>query len=393
MVLTPSRAVAVAVIVAGAGVAVTPTGTAMASTTHATSVTVGDFRCANGWVPPRSGQRQISVTNAGQSVVDVTLLGAHNLLIYGELEAMAPGTTRTMTAVIPPGKFRLGCTYSESATVYSRIVRVSGRPVHDAHPYQQVTYTELAPLVTKYRAEVSAGLTTLASDTDRLQSFADAGQQQQAKQAWLVAHLDYARLGAAYDTFGDFNDEIDGRPNGLPQGVDDPSWTGFLRLEYALWQNQPPAVVASTADQLDAAVHQLVAAFPEQATPINDLSLRAHEILENTLQFELTGETDQGSHTGLATAMANVQGTEMILGIIAPLLEKREPALVGRLQTDLGQVTNLLDAAQLADGTWPAVQSLSLTQRERLDGAIGNYLETVSPVPDVLELPPEASSP
>jgi high-affinity iron transporter len=137
----------------------------------------------------------------------------------------------------------------------------------------------------------------------------------------------------------------------------------------------------------------LVAAFPEQATPINDLSLRAHEILENTLQFELTGETDQGSHTGLATAMANVQGTEMILGIIAPLLEKREPALVGRLQTDLGQVTNLLDAAQLADGTWPAVQSLSLTQRERLDGAIGNYLETVSPVPDVLELPPEASSP
>jgi iron uptake system EfeUOB component EfeO/EfeM len=393
MVLTPSRAIAAAVIVAGAGVTVTPTDTATASTTHETSVTVGDFRCANGWVPPRSGQRQISVTNAGHSVVDVTLLGAHNLLIYGELEAMAPGTTRTMTAVIPPGKFRLGCTYSESATVYSHIVKVSGRPVHDAHPYQQVTYTQLAPLVTKYRAEVSAGLATLASDTDRLQSFADAGQQEQAKQAWLVAHLDYARLGAAYDTFGDFNDEIDGRPNGLPQGVDDPSWTGFLRLEYALWQNQPPAVVASIADQLDAAVHQLVAAFPEQTTPINDLSLRAHEILENTLQFELTGETDQGSHTGLATAMANVQGTEMILGIIAPLLQKREPALVGQLQTDLGQVTNLLDAAQLPDGTWPAVQSLSLTQRQRLDGAIGNYLETVSPVPDLLELPPEASSP
>jgi high-affinity iron transporter len=393
IVLTPSRAIAVAVIVAGAGVAVTPTDTASATTTHETSVTVGDFRCANGWVPPRSGQRQISVTNAGHSVVDVALLGAHNLLIYGELEAMAPGTTRTMTAVIPPGTFRLGCTYSESATVYSHIVRVSGRPVHDAHPYQQVTYTQLAPLVTEYRAEVSAGLATLASDTDRLQSFADAGQQQQAKQAWLVAHLDYARLGAAYDTFGDFNDEIDGRPNGLPQGVDDPSWTGFLRLEYALWQNQPPAVVASIADQLDAEVHQLVAAFPEQTTPINDLSLRTHEILENTLQFELTGETDQGSHTGLATAMANVQGTEMILGIIAPLLGKREPALGGQLQTDLGQVTNLLGAAQLPDGTWPAVQSLSLTQRQRLDGAIGNYLETVSPVPDLLELPPEASSP
>jgi high-affinity iron transporter len=393
MVSRPNRAVAAAFIVAGAGVAVTPTSDASAAATHKTSVTVGDFRCANGWIPPRSGQRQISVTNAGRSVVDVTLLGAHNLLIYGDLEAMAPGTTRTMTAVIPPGNFRLGCTYSESATVYSSIVRVSGRPVHDAHPYQQVTYTQLAPLVTKYRAEVSAGLATLASDTDHLQVLADAGQFQQAKQAWLVAHLDYARLGAAYDTFGDFNDEIDGRPNGLPQGVDDPSWAGFLRLEYALWQNQPPAVVANIADQLDTDVHQLVTAFPEQTTPINDLSLRAHEILENTLQFEVTGETDQGSHTGLATAMANVQGTEVILGIIAPLLENREPALVRELQTDLGQVTNLLAASQLPDGTWTPVQALSLAQRQRLDGAIGNYLETVSPVPDLLELPPEASSP
>jgi iron uptake system EfeUOB component EfeO/EfeM len=393
MVLAPGNAIVAAMIVAGAGVAVTPADRATAATTHQTSVTVGGYRCAEGWVPPHSGQRQISVTNAGHSVVDVTLQGAHNLLIYGELEAMAPGTTRTMTAVIPPGRFRMGCTYSESSTVYSPIVKVSGAPVHDAHPYQQVTYSQLAPLVTTYRAEVTAGLARLAADTDRLRSLADAGQLPQAKQAWLVAHLDYARLGAAYDTFGDFNDEIDGRPNGLPLGVDDPSWTGFLRLEYALWQDQSTTEVGRVADQLDTDVHQLVLAFQEQATPINDLSLRTHEILENTLQFELTGESDQGSHTGLATALANVQGTQMILGIIAPLLQNRAPDLAPHLQLELDQLVTLLNACRSPDGTWTPVQALSLPQRQRLDGAIGNYLETVSPVPDLLELPPEASSP
>ena len=56
-------------------------------------------------------------------------LGAKNSLVYGEVEAMAPGITRTMTAVIPPGKYRLGCTYSENATVYSAAVTVSGSPV------------------------------------------------------------------------------------------------------------------------------------------------------------------------------------------------------------------------------------------------------------------------
>jgi high-affinity iron transporter len=248
-------------------------------------------------------------------------------------------------------------------------------------------------LVTKYRAEVSAGLAVLATDTDRLRVLADTGQLNQAKQAWLVAHLDYARLGAAYDTFGNFNDEIDGRPNGLPQGVVDPGWTGFLRLEYALWQNQPATSVAAVADQLDTDVHQLVLAFTEQMTPLNDLSLRTHEILENTLQFELTGESDQGSHSGLATAEANVQGTEMILGVIAPLLDKGEPALVTKLRSQLSQLAILLNTYRLPNGIWTPVQSLSQAQREQLDGAIGNYLEAVSPVPDLLEIPPEASSP
>jgi iron uptake system EfeUOB component EfeO/EfeM len=364
-----------------------------AATGNARPITVNGFTCADGWVPPRSGQREIAVTNAGTSLVDVKLLGARNSLIYGEVEAMAPHTTRTLTAVIPPGKFRLGCTYSENATVYSRVVSVSGPPVHDAHPYRQVTYGELAPLAAMYRAKVSAGLGVLATDTDRLRAAADAGQLATAEQAWLVAHLDYARLGAAYDTFGDFNDEIDGRPNGLPLGVDDPGWTGFLRVEFALWHDQPAATVAGTADQLDAYVHQLVAAFPEETIPFNDLSLRTHEILENTLQFELTGETDEGSHTGLATAEANVQGTQMILAVITPLLERRNARLVTTLNTDLRDLATLIESYQLSPGSWTPIQELSTTQREDLDGALDAYLEAVSPVPDLLELPPEASTP
>jgi high-affinity iron transporter len=83
----------------------------------------------------------------------------------------------------------------------------------------------------------------------------------------------------------------------------------------------------------------------------------------------------------------------MILGVIAPLLEKGEPTLLAELRSELSQLAALLKTYQLPDGTWTPVQSLTQAQREQLDGAIGNYLETVSPVPDVLEVPPEASSP
>jgi high-affinity iron transporter len=33
--------------------------------------------------------------------------------------------------------------------------------------------------------------------------------------------------------FGNYDDEIDGTPDGLPGGVNDPSFTGFYRIEYA----------------------------------------------------------------------------------------------------------------------------------------------------------------
>ncbi len=386
-------AAAAVLCAAGIWIAVNDTTPATVTPTGSSSIVVGDYSCGQGWRPPHSGQRQLTVVNSGSSVVDVTLVGASSSLVYGELDALGPGVLRTMNAAIPPGRYRVQCTYAENASVESPIAVVTGPAVSDAHPYAPVTFYEMQPSVATYRSDVSAGLTVLASDTERLKSLADAGHLAQAKSAWLVAHLDYERLGAAYDTFGNFNDEIDGRPNGLPQGVHDPQWTGFLRLEYALWNNQPPNTIAQVANTLDGDVHALAVAFPDETVMANDLSLRTHEILENTLQFQLTGESDEGSHTNLATALANVQGTEMTLAAIAPPLVRRDPDLLAAATTDLHQLARLLSSYRQPDGAWTPVQSLTLTQRQVLDGAIGNYLETVSPVPDLLELQPEAQSP
>jgi iron uptake system EfeUOB component EfeO/EfeM len=387
-------AAGLAVVALGAAVlAIALESGSSATTGDSQLITINDFDCASGWTPPRSGQRELTISNAGSAVVDVSLIGVPSSLVYGELEAMAPGTIRTMTAVIPPGRYSLQCAYSEGDTVLSDTVTVSGPAVTDAHPYLPVTYQEMLPSVNAYRVDVTAGLARLATDIDHLGALVDAGELSEAKRAWLVAHLDYERLGAAYDTFGAFNDEIDGRPNGLPLGVNDPSWTGFLRLERALWHNQPAATVASVANQLDGYVHGLVAAFPDEPIDPNDLSLRTHEILENTLQFQLTGGTDQGSNTGLATALANVEGTQMTLAAIAPPLEKRDPALLASANSGLRGLAVLLESYRLPDGWWTPVQSLSQSQNEVLDGTISSLLETLSPIPDILEVPLETDNP
>ena len=183
-----------------------------------------------------------------------------------------------------------------------------------------------------------------------------------------------------------WSNAIDGRPSGLPGGVRSPRFAGFLRLEYALWHGQPREVVIATATALDHDVRVLQRRFPSLTTDPNDIALRAHEILENTLQFELTGEADQGSHTTLATGAANVAGTQLTLASLAPLLRKIDPALLQQLTVGLHRLAATFAGFRTSSGRWLPLGDLSRRRHERLDAQIGVLLEQLSVLPDHLEI-------
>jgi high-affinity iron transporter len=355
------------------------------------TVPISATSCAKGWSGTGSGRHQFEVRNSSTELFSVELVGADQTSVYGEIETLAPNTTVPLDLVLDPGTYHWKCTTSLGSVSLSSAGTVRGKKVSGAKANLPVSYAELVTATTSYRSQIQSDLDVLAADTDALTSAVASGNLPRAEQLWLVAHLDYARLGAAYGTFGDFDAEINGRPNGLPGGVNDPKFYGFLRLEYGLWNGQSDAEMVPVADRLDTDVHELVTAFPTQATDPTDVPLRTHEILENTLQFELTGETDQGSHTNLATAAANVAGTETTLDAIAPLLEERNPALVSTLESGLTQVGADLQNYQLPDGSWVPLQALSQAQREQIDGALASLLEELAQVPDILEISPNAA--
>src|SRR5262249_34120943 len=158
--------------------------------------------------------------------------------------------------------------------------------------------------------------------------------------------------------FGDLADAIDGRPDGLPGGADDPAFHGFLRVEHLAWAGAPAADVAAAVTDLDASVHALQTSFAGATIVASDVPLRAHEILENTLQFELTGDTDQGSHTSLATARANVDGTTMVVDALAVALRTRDPRRLDTVEAALRALAQQLDDLRDPAGSWPPVSAL-----------------------------------
>jgi high-affinity iron transporter len=321
--------------------------------------------------------------NTGDQTSEVYLIDPDTNAVYGEIEGLAPGTTRDLVATVAGGTYAWRCVPTDGKAVTSRAVRVGGAA--GAGAVIPVSERDLAGPLRAYKAYVNRGLATLVTETRTLSDDIRTGHLDTARADWLTAHRTYASLGAAYGTFEDFDQKIDGRPDGLPGGVHDKDFTGFQRIEYGLWHGRPADELKGPARQLADDTAGLRKAFPHQDFDPADLPLRAHEILENTLQFELTGDTDQGSGTGLATADANLAGTRELLTVLRPLLTARAPHLLPTVDADIGRLRTLLDA-QHHDGRWTPVDRLGRTVKDRMDGATGQLLEDLSPVPDLLEI-------
>ncbi|MFF6953912.1 iron uptake transporter permease EfeU [Streptomyces iakyrus] len=376
--LIPVAVVAVPALLAGLVVAL-----AHPEPTTGETVAVSETDCGQGFTAPEPGRQDFLMHNTGNQTSEVYLIDPSSNAVYGEIEGLAPGTTRDLVATVAGGTYAWRCVPADGRAVTSKAVRVGGAA--GAHAVVPVSERDLAAPLKAYRAYVDRGLAALVTQTRKLSDDIRAGRLGTARTDWLTAHRTYASLGAAYGTFEDFDQKIDGRPDGLPGGVHDKDFTGFLRIEYGLWHGEPAFGLKGVAQQLAEDSAGLRKAFPHQDFDSSDLPLRAHEILENTLQFELTGDTDQGSGTGLATADANLAGTRELLVVLKPLLTRRAPRLLPTVDADIARLQKLLDSAHHGTG-WTPVDRLDRTTKARLDGATGQLLEDLSPVPDLLEV-------
>jgi len=348
------------------------------------AVEVSRGRCGVGWAAPHGGDQRIAVHNVGPVTMEVELVDPATHGVYAEIESLAPAATRAVHLVLARGAYAFTCLPEDSDAETGPAVTVADGPTAGATAIAPVTEDDLGPAVGSYRAHVTAGLAALAVDVATLRTALASGDRERARQAWLVAQMAYNRLGAAYDTFGDTADAIDGLPDGLPAGVRDKDFTGLRRIEYGLWHGEALPSLGALAARLASDVAGLRKDFASSRTDPNDLPLRAHEILENTLQFELTGAADQGGGAGLATMSANLDGTRAVLDAIAPELRPRYAGWT-TVEQELSAVQRLV-AAQQRGGRWTPVRELSTQDRERLDGALGQLLEDLAPIAAIGEV-------
>jgi high-affinity iron transporter len=248
---------------------------------------------------------------------------------------------------------------------------------------------DLTPANDRYQAYAAAQLAGLARDVAKIQADLRRGDMAAAKQDWLGAQLDWERVGASYNSFGDLGVATGGLPDGLRDGVADKKFQGLHRLEYGLWHGQSAAVLEQVTATLAgnvAAVRKNLGSDDLAGDPAN-LPVRTHEIIEDALRDHLSGMDDQGGGAAFAQTYAGTQVTRVLLGYLAPLIDARQPGLAATITAQIDSLQQALLATRAGDA-WPSLGAAPLAAREHVNAATGALLETVAAVPDLLEVPP-----
>ena len=347
----------------------------------ANEITVSSSECGGSWRVPGPGWHTFEINNQGTTGAEIDLVDPADGAIYAEVENTGPATVTPMTLDIGSGKYAFLCSFSDYDPQQGAVVTVPGHAT-GTPAILPITYNDLIPLAKKYVTEEEVAIKVLAPETAALSGAVESGNLATARRDWLTAHLQYETLGDAYGAFGNFDTEIDGRADAV--GVNSPQWTGFYRLEYGLWHGQSLKSLAPVAATLNRDVDQLATWWPTQEVTLSDLGRRAHEVIENALEFQLTGHDDYGSGSTLASTVAAIAASRVLLALLHPLLAPRYPGLPS-VYTGLDQLQSLLEQERRPSGWWVAESALSVSQRQAIDAACGQALQELAPIAAITE--------
>jgi high-affinity iron transporter len=349
-------------------------------------ITITASACAPSWKTATAGQQTFTIVNSSSHSGEIYLLDSASGGVVGELAGLGPGTTQTMPVTLSTGDYVWRCLMAGEPARTSTVAHAAGTSTQAAAaPVAPVSTKDLEAPVAQYQTYVATQLATLTGQVAKLRADVAAESLDAARADWLPAQLTWEQVGAAYGSFADIGDAIGGQPTGLPGGAGDPDFTGLHRVEYGLWHGQRTAELLPVLDKLTADIKTLRGTLTSLTVDPADLPLRAHEILEDALRDHLTGATDQGAGAGFAETWADAQGTRVVLDELASLITARRADLVPTATKQLDTLTATLQATR-HNGSWTSVAAAPLATRQAVNAAIGALLETLAPIPDLLEV-------
>ncbi|GAA2794518.1 iron uptake system protein EfeO [Kribbella solani] len=333
------------------------------------SVKASDSGCDLSRRDVKAGTSTFSVSNGGSKVTEFYVY-ADGDRVMGEVENIGPGLKRDLIVELPTGKYQAVCKPGMVGDGIRGDLTVTG----DAAP--QTSEDALLKQATEgYQRYVNSQAIALEQKTTEFVTAVKAGDVAKAKALYPVSRTYWERIEPVAESFGNLDPKIDARVNDVEPGTE---WTGYHRIEQALWVSNSTKGMAKYADQLLVDVKTVVAkAKVVKVTPLQ-MANGAKELLDEVATGKVTGEEDRYSHTDLWDFEANVEGSQAAVQALRPALQQRDPALVKQLDTNFKTVFAALDKYRDGDGFKP--YTATEPEKKTLGAVVDGLAEPVSRV-------------
>ena len=341
-------------------------------------VTVTDKQCEPMNLTVNSGKTQFIILNHSQKALEWEIL--KGVMVVEERENIAPGFSQKLTANLQPGEYEMTCGLLTNPK--GKLV-VKGAATADAAKSNALL--SLGGAITDYKTWVTAETAALVTGTKAFTDAVKAGDIEKAKSLYASTRQHYERIEPIAELFSDLDGSIDAREDDYEQKAADPKFTGFHRLEKALFGDNSVKGMDTFADQLYTDVQDLQKRIDELAFPPSKVVGGAAGLIEEVAATKISGEEDRYSHTDLWDFQANVDGAQKIVDLLRPQLQKNNAELLAKVDANFKKVDSILGKYRTKDG-YETYDKLTDADRNALKGPITTLAEDLAQLRGVLGL-------
>lgn len=234
--------------------------------------------------------------------------------------------------------------------------------------------------VANYKAYVAEQGDKLASQTKTFVEAVKAGDMEKAKLEYTKSRVYFENIEPIAESFGDLDPKIDAR---LADVENENEWTGFHRIEKALWQDKSLQGMNVYADQLIKDTEELQKLVKSVELEPAAMVAGAMELLNEAAISKITGEEEIYSHTDLVDFAANVDGSKSVYLAIIPALNEKNPDLANKLDKQFQLLEETLRSHQ-TNGQFVTYDKLSTEQIRQISDQISQLSNLMSQTASIL---------
>jgi iron uptake system component EfeO len=331
------------------------------------AITVTDKGCMPATLAVPAGKTTFRIKNESHRALEWEIL--KGVSVVAERENILPGFTQALTATLSPGEYQMTCGLLSNP---KGTLKVSG-----AVQAAIATPAELVEPIAQYKAYVVGETDALVTATAAFTAAIKAGNLADAQRLYAPARIRYERIEPIAELFDDLDKSMDSRVDDFEKKEADPAWTGFHRLEYALWVKKNTAGMEATADKLAADTVELRTRLNTLELPPKAVVGGAATLIEEVASKKISGEEDRYSRTDLWDFQANIDGAQKVFGVLKPLVTAKDPKLVTRVDGNFARVDATLAKYKQGDGFQP-YDKLSAADKNALKRSITALAEDLS---------------